>query len=132
MRARLGSHATVTGFVEPDELARLYASVDCLALTSEVEVRSFVGVEALASGCPVLVSEKSMIAPLFQNTPAMRVVSGKAEGWANALESFATNAAQRAMMRQTAVEYGNSHFLSWEEELSNDFLRVWKMAAGER
>ena len=40
--------------MKPDELARLYASVDLVALSSEVEIRSMVGVEAMASGCPVL------------------------------------------------------------------------------
>jgi len=129
VRARLGPHATVAGFVEPNELARLYASVDCLALTSEVEIRSLVGVEALASGCPVLVSEKSKIAPLFQNTPAMRVVSGKAEEWANALRSFASDEAQRQMMRQAAADYAKNNFLTWGEELNDNFLSVWEMAA---
>ena len=35
----------------PSDLARLYASVDLVALVSEVEIRSMVGVEAMASGC---------------------------------------------------------------------------------
>ncbi|MFI4935876.1 MAG: glycosyltransferase, partial [Caulobacterales bacterium] len=56
IRAKLGPAATVAGFVDPKSLARLYASVDLVALTSEVEIRSMVAVEAMASGCPVLVS----------------------------------------------------------------------------
>ena len=37
------------GFVEPDELARLYASVDFFALPSEVEIGSMATFEAIAS-----------------------------------------------------------------------------------
>jgi glycosyltransferase involved in cell wall biosynthesis len=131
VRARLGAHATVAGFVPPKELGRLYASADLLALTSEVEIRSLVGVEALASGCPVLVSSKSEIAPLFQNTFAMRVVAGKAEGWADALRAFAADEELRKKMRQAASDYGANHFVSWGEEVEKDFLPVWEEAARE-
>ena len=85
----LGNNASLPGFVKPDELARLYASVDVLALPSEVEIRSMAGVEAMASGCAVLVSEKSGVAELFGNTPAMEVVAGGADQWAEALRRFA-------------------------------------------
>lgn len=131
VRARLGPHATVAGFVAPQELGRLYASVDGLTLTSEVEIRSLVAVEALASGCPVLVSEKSRIAPLFSNTQAMQVVPGKGPEWADALRHFSADSDLRAVMRAAAIDYSSRHFLSWGEELEQDFLRVWEMAAKE-
>ncbi len=89
LKKRLAGHVAVPGFVQPDELARLYASVDVLALASEVEIRSMAGVEALTSGCPVLVSKKSGVAELFNHTPAMETVESGVEPWTTALRNFA-------------------------------------------
>jgi glycosyltransferase involved in cell wall biosynthesis len=131
IRARLGEHASVPGYVAPDDLARLYASADVLALCSEIEIRSMAGVEALASGCPVLVSEKSGVAQLFHHTPAMKVVSGGIEAWTEALRAFATDGATRAHMRNIARTYGKEHLSSWDEVLAEDLFAVWKKAYNE-
>jgi glycosyltransferase involved in cell wall biosynthesis len=131
-RARLGSHASLPGYVKPEELARLYASVDVLTLTSEVEIRSMVGGEALVSGCPVLVSEKSGVAPLFNNTPAMQVVESGAEAWAAALGALAADAEKRERMRRMAIDYGEHFLASWQDVLAEDLFPVWRLAAGQR
>lgn len=128
----LGTHASVPGFVEPDELARLYASVDVLALSSEVEIRSMAGVEAMASGCPVLVSKKSGVAELFENTPAMLVVESGVEQWTNALRSVAKHAELRKHMREHALDYSEKHLASWHDVLAEDLFSVWQKAAKSR
>ena len=129
VRARLGEAATVAGYVAPDRLARLYASVDLTALVSEVEIRSMVGVEAMASGCPVLVSKKSGVAELFDHTPAMRVVDGGPKAWADALRHIAQAPASRAAMRCAALDYSRRRLASWAEVLAEDLFSLWQPAA---
>jgi glycosyltransferase involved in cell wall biosynthesis len=132
IRERLGEAATVAGFVDPPELARLYASVDLVTLASEVEIRSMVGVEAMASGCPVLVSAKSGVAPLFGDTPAMQVVEGGAAAWAAALTRLALDAKARAAMRSAALDHAAEALASWAEVLEEDLYALWRAAATER
>jgi glycosyltransferase involved in cell wall biosynthesis len=129
VQRRLGENAATPGFVMPDDLARLYASVDVLALVSEVEIRSMAGVEAMTSGCPVLVSKKSGVAELFNHTPAMITVEGDVEPWAKALREFAANAARQKTMRETALGYAHDHIAGWHDVLAGDLFAVWQKAA---
>ncbi|MFI4976314.1 MAG: glycosyltransferase [Caulobacterales bacterium] len=126
VRAALGDAASVPGFVDPVELARLYASVDVAALPSEVEMRGMVGVEAMASGCPALVSEAAGVAPLFANTRGMRPVASEAQAWAVALYDIFKDAAQRSAMRLSALAYSRQHLASWGEVLAEDLFAVWR------
>lgn len=128
LRDRLGDHVTVAGFVDPEELARLYASVDCLALCSEVEIRSMAAVESITSGLPVLVSEKSGIARLFDFTPAMVVVPSGVEAWTQAMRDFTGSINKRVHMRKVALAYANSHIANWTDILRDDLLATWKQA----
>jgi glycosyltransferase involved in cell wall biosynthesis len=129
IRSKLGPAATVAGFVGPDVIARLYASVDLVALCSEVEIRSMVGVEAMASGCPVLVSQKSGVAELFDFTPAMRVVESGAAAWAAALRKIAGCAQARDGMRRAALDYARRRLAGWREVLEEDLFSLWREAA---
>jgi len=131
IRERLGDGATVAGFVDADELASLYASVDLVALASEVEIRSMVGVEALASGCPVLVSERSGVAELFGHTPAMRVVKSGVDAWAEALRGAALGVAGRAAMRAAALDHAGRELASWRDVLEQDLYSLWRAAVDE-
>ena len=129
VRRTLGAGVSLCGFVEPRALGRLYASVDLVAMPSEIEIRSMVGVEAMASGAPVLVSEKSGVAPLFEHTPAMQVVSGGVEAWSEALRHTAGDAARRSMMRSAALDYAARSLAGWGEVLAEDLYAVWREAA---
>jgi glycosyltransferase involved in cell wall biosynthesis len=131
IRMKLGPAATVAGFVAPGELARLYASVDLVALASEVEIRSMVGVEAMASGCPVLVSKKSGVAELFDHTPAMRVVESGVAAWTEALRRIAARRETRAMMRMAALCYARRKLAPWRDVLDEDLYALWREAAAE-
>jgi len=132
LRERLGRHVSVAGFVDPEELARLYASVDALALSSEVEIRSMAGVEAMTSALPVLVSEKSGVAVLFDNTPAMQVVKSGAAEWTKAMREFANSTNKRAHMRKVALGYADTHIASWNTVLAEDLFAVWAKAYDEK
>ncbi len=127
IRAMLGDHASIPGFVPPSELAQLYASADALALASEVETRSQAMVEALASGLPVLVAAKSGVHKLLPSSPALQVVSGGADAWASALYDFASTS--RPKLQAAAVELGRKYIASWEEILAEDLLPAWQQAA---
>ena len=126
VRERLGAAASVPGFVSPENLAQLYASVDAVAMPSEVEIRSMAGVEALTAGCPALISEKSGMIDLFNHTPAMRPVASSVSAWREALCSFAADPALRDTMRQTATAYSDKHLASWHDVLAEDLFAVWE------
>ena len=128
IKNRLKDNATILGFVKSDELASLYASVDLLALCSEVEIRSMVGVEAMASGCPALVSEKSGVAELFHFTAAMQIVKSGIDNWTDAIRAFVLSPEKQAAMRQAAVTYSKEHLASWYDVLADDLFMVWKKA----
>ena len=128
IKAKLGDAAIVRGFIAPERLARLYASVDLVALVSEVEIRSMVGVEAMASGSPVLVSKKSGVAELFDHTPAMRVVEGGAAAWASALRDVAACRRTLAAMRDAALDYARRELAGWAEVLEEDLFSLWRDA----
>jgi len=131
VKSRLGENASVPGFVDPEELARLYASVDVLALTSEVEIRSMAGVEAMVSGCPVLVSKKSGVAALFEHSPAMITVESEIEAWQRALRTIADDPELRERMRETAIDYSRKHIASWRDIMAEDLFAVWQRAAND-
>ena len=127
-RERLGPRATVAGFVEPEALARLYASVDVVTLASEVEIRSMVGVEAMASGAPVLVSRKSGVAELFGSTPAMRVVESGPAAWTSALRRILFEPQARQGMRKAALDCAARELASWRDVLTEDLYALWLQA----
>lgn len=129
VRERLPHHSSVLGFVAPQDLAELYASVDCLALCSEVETRSMATVEAIASGCPVLIAKKNNVADLFGATAALEVVTGGADAWAQALRRFAETPAIQKTMRDAAALYARTTLASWQDILREDFLPAWQTAA---
>jgi glycosyltransferase involved in cell wall biosynthesis len=124
----LGERVSLPGFVQPDELARLYASVDFLALPSEVEIHSMATSEALASGCPAMVARAAGSTSMFGATPAVLAVDGGARNWAAAMRDLAADPERRATMRLAALEYRDTRLASWSEALYEDFLPGWRAA----
>lgn len=129
LKTRLGDHVTVAGFVGQDALARLMASCDIFTFPSEIEIRSLVSVEALASGLPVLVAEKSGIAALIPANGALIPISGGAAAWTSALESLVSDRSRVAEMRKRAKEFADTNIITWEKSVSLDFLPVWQKAS---
>lgn len=129
LRARLGDRVTAAGFVDPTEMGRVYASADAFVMPSEVEIRSQAAMEALASGLPCLVSAKGGVAPLFDNTPAIRSVDGGSEDWARAMSELIEKPDACARMAREARAYREHSLLSWLDVMKMDFLPVWQKAA---
>jgi glycosyltransferase involved in cell wall biosynthesis len=130
--AKLGNRVSLLGVVEPTQLARLYASVDCLAITSDIEIGGMIGIEALASGCPVLVSRKSGVAQLCGDTPAMQKVDSGVANWTAALVRAARDGASISVMRDAAFMFRRDSLTGWNDVLNRDFLPVWHQLAEGR
>lgn len=131
IRRALPTHATVTGFIPPAEMATLYASSDVLAMVSEIEIKSMAMVEALVSGLPVLVAAKSGVDKLFPPAAAFKTVTGGVAAWTEALRHFATTT-ERATMHSAAQIYGRDHIAGWDQVLSEDLFPAWQQAATQR
>ena len=127
VRQRLGTAATVVGFVPPAALGSFYASVDVTAMPSEVEIHGMVELEALASGCPVLVSAASGVASLFEGVAGLREVEGGVEGWIADLRRICQDDEGRAEMRAAAAGY-RPRLASWEDVVTEDLFVPWKSA----
>jgi glycosyltransferase involved in cell wall biosynthesis len=126
---RLGARVSLLGFVQPDELARLYASVDFFALPSEVEIGSMATFEAVASGCPAVIARSSGSHAVLDHSPAIDAIESGVEAWSAALHELATDGDKLAAMRAAAIEYGARRLASWGEVLGEDLLRAWRAAA---
>src|SRR5581483_2933962 len=81
VRAQLPDRATCPGMLDPETLARAYASADLCAQPSEIEEISNAVLEALTSGLPVLVADASGSERLLADGEAGLVVQGGADAW---------------------------------------------------
>ncbi len=128
VKTRLGSNATLTGLLPPEKLAQLYAAADCLAMASDIEIGGMIGLEALACGCPVLVSKRSGVAPLCGGTAAMQEIASDPAAWAEALTALAQDRTRHAVMREAASAFRCDKLAGWQEVIMEDFFPVWQSA----
>jgi glycosyltransferase involved in cell wall biosynthesis len=126
---RLDGHVSLLGFVKPDELARLYASVDLFVLPSEVEIGSMATFEAIASGCPALIARNSGSHAVLDHSPAIGAVESGVDAWSAALRDLALDGERLAAMRAAALDYSASRLASWSQVLKEDLLPGWRAAA---
>jgi glycosyltransferase involved in cell wall biosynthesis len=127
---RLGERATCPGYVEPGELARLYASADLFALPSRIEESANVLLEALASGLPVLVAGESGMGRAVRDGETGLVLPGdRPAAWADALAMLAANPALRQRMAGAARDYAERSVPSWRQVFAEDLLPHWRDAA---
>ncbi len=123
MEEKLGASGAAPGVLVPDELAKIYASADVLALPSAVETWSMAAAEALACGLPVLAARDSGTGRFIEAEKAGQLVDeNTAAGWADALSHFKP----RKAMRERAVASARAQFPSWDEALEKDFMPIWR------
>lgn len=132
LREKLAGHVSVAGFVQPEELGRLLASVDLVTHPSEVEMRSLVAIEGMASGKPVLLAEKSGVSKHYGKPEALIDVGEKPADWAKALRPLITDASLRAHYGQKALAYAERHVPTPLDLIVQDFLPVWQRAFHEK
>jgi glycosyltransferase involved in cell wall biosynthesis len=128
VKKALGSHVSMMGFVDQTTLAKLYATVDVLCVPSEIEMRSMACVEAIQSGCPVIVSHKSEIFELFNYTDAMLPVESGVDNWVQALKDFYSDKEKQNHMHNAATAYALQYLGSWNEILEQDIFPSWDEA----
>ncbi|MGE0108743.1 MAG: glycosyltransferase [Bdellovibrionales bacterium] len=126
LKARLGPHVTLAGFVQPQELGALYASVDILTMPSKVEMRSLVAIEAMISGLPVLLAKEGGVAAHYGYNEALMPVEDGADKWATALRTLIQDQNKRQKMGQAGLAYTNENTPDWEQFLKEDFLAIWQ------
>jgi len=131
-QAKLGSHVTLAGFVEPQKLAQFYAAADCLAIASDIEIGGMIGVEALACGCPVLVTRQNRMAEICGNPPAMQNVESGITPWTQALLGLTNNKEKQTFLHEAALAFRQNNLASWGDVLKEDFLSVWQQVAAEK
>ena len=126
VKETLGDNATLAGLVEPRKMAQFYAAADCLAIASDIEIGGLIGLEAMACGCPVLVSQQSGVAIACGHTPAMQTVESTVEDWTKALVTFARDPAKQEKMRAAALVFRCDKLATWHDVLNTDFIPVWQ------
>jgi glycosyltransferase involved in cell wall biosynthesis len=67
------------GVVEPARLATLYAACDCVVFPTRYEACSYVVLEALASGVPLVTTEVGWMKTFLRHVPEYRLLVGRPE-----------------------------------------------------
>jgi glycosyltransferase involved in cell wall biosynthesis/predicted metal-dependent phosphoesterase TrpH len=95
LKKRLGSAATFLGWVEGDELARVYASADLFVFPSSTDTFGQVVLEAQASGLPVLAVNQGGPTDLIEDGRSGCLVPPEAQELATAIKGLARREAIR-------------------------------------
>jgi putative membrane protein len=123
----LGDHVTCPGVLEPDTLARAYASADLCAQPAVVEELSNAVLEAGSSGLPLLVGESSGSGRFVVEGETGLVVGSAAPGdWVAALEAVLGDPERRSAMGRAARLWSLNHVPTWRQVLLEDLLPVWR------
>ena len=130
---RLGRRASCPGSVEPQELARLYASADLFAFPSRIEEAANVVLEALAAGLPALVKrEGGMGRVIDDGTTGLILPGNDINPWVRAAATVAVDATRRLRMSRAAHKHAERGVPSWAQVLGEDLLPRWQAAAMQR
>ena len=130
--AALGGNATCPGYVDPDRLARLYASADWFAFPSKIEECANVVFEALSSGLPVSVAaESGMSRFVAEGETGYALPGDRTESWVANLAMVACDCERRRAMSRAARVYAERQVPSWTDILAGTLLPVWRRVAAE-
>lgn len=126
---RLTNRVTFSGLLsEADKIAAL-ADADVLVLPSYTEAFGIALLEGMASGLPVLVTDRAALAPVIRDAGAGLVVPSDDESLAGALSSLLADADLRRVMGRRGRRLVETTF-SWAES-AQDFARLYSALAGE-
>jgi len=133
LRARLGEHATFLGWLEGEDLARVYASSDLFLFCSRTDTYGQVVLEAGASGLPVVAVGEGGPAALIENRHTGVLCRPDADHLAGAVLQLAASVALRRRLGEAARRMAATR--SWEramEQLGNGYRRVLAEPASRR
>ena len=111
-----------TGALQGEDLSRAYASADLFVFPSTTDTYGNVVIEALASGMPVLVSDKGGPKELLRDPEDGQVVTGGPAEWENAIRSWL--GPQEDIVKKQARRNRTIQGRKWEEA----FQRFWSGA----
>src|SRR5450755_3130443 len=103
LRARLGGRATFLGWIEGDQLARVYASADVFLFASRTDTFGQVLLEAQASGLAVVAVDEGGPASLITHGETGLLSPADAGALADAVLSLTSTPLLRARLREAAV-----------------------------
>jgi putative membrane protein len=127
--ALLGDRVTCPGVLDPDTLARAYASADLCAQPAVVEELSNAVLEASSSGLPLLVGEASGSGRfVVEGDTGLTVTGSTPAEWALALEGVLENPARLAAMARAARAWSIENVPTWRQVLREDLVPVWQRA----
>ncbi len=133
LRERLGPHATFLGWLEREELARVYASADLFLFASETDTFGQVVLEAQASGLPVVAVARGGPLALIEDGVSGRLCEPHARELASALAQVAASPGRRR--RLVAGGRAAAAQRTWERSLAqlvDGYRRALGDAAGEQ
>lgn len=126
--SRLGVAASCPGALPPEELARIYASVDLVAHPSEIEERSNVALEAHASGRPLVASEAVGRGLVVEGATGILVRGAGPQPWREALGRLIDDGGFCELMGAAARKHAETTLPSWRDVLVEDLLPTWRRA----
>jgi glycosyltransferase involved in cell wall biosynthesis len=114
-RHKLHKHVRFFGFVSDQTLAALYRLADAFVFPSLYEGFGLPPLEAMASGCPVIVSNVSSL-PEVVGDAALMIDPYEPSAIADAMERVLTDAALRADLRRRGL--ARAREFSWERSIA--------------
>lgn len=110
----LESSVLFTGMLDRAAVWEAFRSAELFVLPSQQENFGLSVLEAMAAGCPVLVSPAVGVAGVVEKSAAGRVVSADPQSLAAALRELLPDGAERAAMGQRGMRYARAHCL-WSQ-----------------
>ncbi len=134
VRRMLRQNVTLTGVVEQDVLATIYASSDLFVFPSHSDVAPNAVIEAKASGLAVLVAADDGGAQFVERSGVDGVVvdTHEPERWTAAMAGLMERPEALAGMRAAARRWAEQRWPSWSDVLAEDLVPVWRRLAHVR
>jgi glycosyltransferase involved in cell wall biosynthesis len=124
----LGERASMPGNLPVAEMNRLYACSDIFAFPSMLDVLANVVMEALASGLPVLVNERSGLERHL--VPGVSGLVVPDAGWTDAIDGLLQDEVLRRNLGEGARLHAERTLPSWSDVLAQDLMPFWRKAVG--
>jgi putative membrane protein len=129
----LPARASCPGVLEPETLARAYASADVCAQPAVIEELSNAVLEATASGLPLVVASGSGSERfVVDGRTGLIARDATPEAWAAALGQVLGDQARLIAMGREACAWSLAHTPTWHDVLHDDLLPAWRAAVEHR
>lgn len=128
VKVTLGDRVSLLGTLDQTQLSPVYASSDVFVFPSETEIVGNVVLEAMASGLPVLISDRGGVVQHLRS-PGVDgwIIPGQdPQIWADKILQLCQDQQQREQMGQSAWHTIQQTRPSWETVYNEDLLPIWQ------